>query len=464
MLSIEGGPGYPTAADRDSRAALWAPLSQRRALLLVDLRGTGRSDALSCPAFAKTTVDYIERAGRCADELGPRRDYYGTGDAVEDLEDVLLAIRAGPVDLYGDSYGTYAAQAFALRHPERLRSLTLDAAYPLPGTDPAYADLIAAFRRGLRLSCQRRPGCPAARAARGRGRADRRGCATSSRRSRSAGSGSTATATCGCCASTQDGLAQIAGASYYSYVVWRDLLAAVVAYEEGDDAPLLRLGAEHIYGDAGAADPPSFSDPLYLAVTCHDYPQLWDPDTPIALRAEEAAARLGGYPAGHVLPVHGRGVDLARVRRPTRLHEVAEPGGEVSRPSRPTRATREVPTLVLNGDLDTITASSGAKVVAEKFPRSWFVEVSNSIHVTALGDRDSCASVIYVNFVRELRPGDTSCAAKVPEIRVVPRFATDGRPRSMPDRPSRETRRPGHIARSPSRPPTPLPTSSRAGG
>jgi pimeloyl-ACP methyl ester carboxylesterase len=421
VLSLEGGPGYPTAADRDSRAALWVPLAQRRALLLVDLRGTGRSDALACPSFAKTTLDYIERAGRCAQELGPRRDYYGTGDAVEDLEDVLLAIRAGPVDLYGDSYGTYAAQAFALRHPERLRSLTLDAAYPLPGTDPAYADLIAAFRRGLRLTCQRRPGCPA-----GERREDAIALLSAAARKLAAkpisgvsldGDGNLRVLRV-----DEDGLAQIAGASYYSYVVWRDLLAAVVAYEDGDNAPLLRLGAEHIYGDVGAADPPSFSDPLYLAVTCHDYPQLWDPDTPIALRAEEAAARLGGYPVGTFTPFTAEAWTSLEYEGP--LACMKWPSPAAGQPPEPAGARYpKVPTLVLNGDLDTITASSGAKVVAEKFPRSWFVEVSNSIHVTALGDRDSCASLIYVNFVRELRPGDTSCASKVPEIRVVPRFA-----------------------------------------
>ena len=82
-----------------------------------------------------------------------------------------------------------------------------------------------------------------------------------------------------------------------------------------------------------------------------------------------------------------------------------------------------MPTLVLNGDLDTITASSGAKVVAGRFPRSWFVEVRNSVHVTALGDRDNCASVIYWRFVKQLKPGDTSCRLHVPEIRTVTRFA-----------------------------------------
>ena len=160
VLSIEGGPGYPTAADRDGRAELWRPVSERRDLLLVDLRGTGESDALGCKAFESSTANYAERAGRCAQQIGPERDLYSTSQAVQDLEAVLRALDAGKVDLYGDSYGTYAAQAFALRFPERLRSLTVDGAYPLPGTDPAAADLVEAGRRGLELACERSPAAP----------------------------------------------------------------------------------------------------------------------------------------------------------------------------------------------------------------------------------------------------------------------------------------------------------------
>ncbi len=162
----------------------------------------------------------------------------------------------------------------------------------------------------------------------------------------------------------RNGLAQIAGASYYSYVVWRDLLAAAVAYEEGDTAPLLRLGAEHISDDAGAADPPSFSDPLYLAVTCHDYPQLWDPSTPIAQRAEVAAARLGGYPVGTFTPFTAQSWTSLEYEGP--LACLKWPSPVAGQPPEPAGARYpRVPTLVLNGDLDTITSSSGAKVVAE---------------------------------------------------------------------------------------------------
>ena len=169
VLSIEGGPGFSTTADRAARVTLWRPLAARRPLLLVDLRGTGRSGALACRAFARSSRGYPDRAGRCAAQLGPRRDHYSTAASVEDLESVLRALGLGRVDLYGDSYGSYAAEAFAVRHPGRLRSLVLDSTYTLPGTDPAWADLIAAFRRGLRLACSRWPRCPV----RGRDRSPR---------------------------------------------------------------------------------------------------------------------------------------------------------------------------------------------------------------------------------------------------------------------------------------------------
>ena len=44
-----------------------------------------------------------------------------------------------------------------------------------------------------------------------------------------------------------------------------------------------------------------------------------------------------------------------------------------------------VPTLVLVGDLDSVTSAEGARVVASRFPNSTFVEVHNEVHVSALG-------------------------------------------------------------------------------
>ncbi|MBV9056870.1 MAG: alpha/beta hydrolase, partial [Candidatus Eremiobacteraeota bacterium] len=46
IVAVEGGPGYPSIGSRSLYRALYAPLLQRRDLLLVDNRGTGRSEAI----------------------------------------------------------------------------------------------------------------------------------------------------------------------------------------------------------------------------------------------------------------------------------------------------------------------------------------------------------------------------------------------------------------------------------
>jgi hypothetical protein len=52
------------------------------------------------------------------------------------------------------------------------------------------------------------------------------------------------------------------------------------------------------------------------------------------------------------------------------------------------------------------------------------VVVANSFHVTALGDVDHCASTLARSFIATRSPGDTACAKNIPEVRLVPSFAT----------------------------------------
>jgi len=418
VLSIEGGPGFSTTADRAARVTLWRPLAARRPLLLVDLRGTGRSGALACRAFAHSSRGYPARAGRCAAQLGPRRDYYSTAASVEDLESVLQALDLGRVDLYGDSYGSYAAQAFAVRYPGRLRSLVLDSTYILPGSDPAWADLIAAFRRGLRLACSRWPLCPV------RGRDPVAVVAAFATRVRAGplvgfapdGDGNRVHVRL-----DERALAEVVDSGYYYPGLWRELPAAVLAVRHGYRAPILRLAAETVTVDAGPAAPSSYSEALYAAVTCHDYPQLWDPLTPVPARAAEARARLAAYPPGTFAPLSRAawaGTDYEGVLACLRWPAPAEPDPPIP----PGSSYPDAPTLVLNGDLDTITSSSGAREVARRFPDSTFVEFANSSHVIALYDHVGCASALYHRFVRSLAVGDASCSRRTPETHVLATF------------------------------------------
>ncbi len=436
IVSIEGGPGYSTTVDRANRLQLAGPLMARRNLLLVDLRGTGRSGALDCPAFKHHIFPYLTLAGRCAQQLGPKRDFYDTSQSVQDVEAVLQAVHAGKVDLYGDSYGSYAAQAFALRYPARLRSLVLDGTYQLPGSDAYFRDLAARTRISLRLACRRRPPCmshgdPVAALARLVHRVRRTPITGWTWN----GDGDRVHVRV-----DEDALVQLAGSGYFYQGVWRDLPAAIRAVWRGDDQPLLRLVAETITTD-GPEDTPSYgSEALYLSVVCHDYPQPWPFSAPITDRLAITHARLRQIGASPFYPFSG----FAWIGYPYEggLQCLNWPSPAFSDPPVPPHARYpDVPTLVLNGDEDNITPLEDARVVAARFPNSHLVVVQNDVHVTALEDDFNCPKNIYAHFVQTLEPGDTSCARRTPEVRVVDAFPlhVSGVPAASPSAGDRST-------------------------
>jgi len=47
---------------------------------------------------------------------------WGTALATDDMVAVLDRLGVDRIDLYGDSYGTFFAQSFAVNHPDRVRT------------------------------------------------------------------------------------------------------------------------------------------------------------------------------------------------------------------------------------------------------------------------------------------------------------------------------------------------------
>ena len=162
LVATEGGPGYPATGTRDEYLALFAPLRARFDVVIMDNRGTGRSGAVDCRALQQAPALTEAAIGACGRSLGRSAPLYSTALAADDLAAVLDALGIGRINLYGDSYGTYFAQVFALRHPDRLRSLVLDGAYPLEGPDyPWYPHYAPAMRDKFNLACARAPDCSA---------------------------------------------------------------------------------------------------------------------------------------------------------------------------------------------------------------------------------------------------------------------------------------------------------------
>ncbi len=143
VVFLAGGPGQSAVESYPLLSPVFADVNKKRGVLLIDQRGTGKSNPLNCPqdeaaadpatpAEAVAQMEALTR--RCIDELSRRADLsrYTTTDAVADLEDVRKAIGAPAYNLVGVSYGTRVAQQYALRHPATARTLTLDS--PVPNT------------------------------------------------------------------------------------------------------------------------------------------------------------------------------------------------------------------------------------------------------------------------------------------------------------------------------------------
>ena len=416
VVGAEGGPGYPSIDSAASYRFLLGPLGRRHDLIVVDNRGTGRSGAINCPRLQAGTGVYTLEVGRCARRLGRAANAYGTGAAADDLAAVLDRLGVPVVNIYGDSYGTYFAQAFAVRHPARVRAVVLDAAFGVDGYDPWIREESVALRFAWPEVCRRSVGCE--------------GDVLTTLRDLSArlearplvGTALDADGAPHRVRVDGSALAQMSGDGSYYYTIYRDLLAAQRALERGDREPMLRLAAEDL-PFTGGGPVKTYSEGAYAAVACHDYPTLWNRSAPpAARRAQLAAARSTLAPDTYYpfpndvwlsslyIDQYVSGcLDWPAPRRP----DPPVPAG-ASFPA--------VPVLVLDGDLDLITPLGDSRRAAALFPNSILVTVRNVGHVTSLADFDGCTSGIVRRFLTTLSPGDVSCADRLPEIHVVPDF------------------------------------------
>ena len=223
------------------------------------------------------SVRTSESVTECGKVLGARADTYSTAYAADDTASVLDALDIEQIDLYGDSYGTFFAQVFALRHPERVQTLTLDASYPVSGQDPWWRDTNRAIQDALTRVCSRDPRCAALK-----GSPVDRMRATAAQLSTNPIVAKAFNAEGKQRTVRLDGVNLALATAYATYGtnIYRELDAAVRAFRNGYQAPLLRIVAENISKNYAGGNPVYYSAGQYAAVICSDYPQLWDTSLP----------------------------------------------------------------------------------------------------------------------------------------------------------------------------------------
>lgn len=175
LVFFAGGPGQGAVDLADRVQALLARFGARRDLVLVDLRGTGGSAPLDCPALDDPQRPLAEaldarrseaalRDCRAALARTPAGDLtkYGTALAVQDVEAVRAALGIERWNLVGVSYGTRAALEYLRQFPQRVRRVVLDGVAPPDMVLPLAAgvDSAAAFD-ALDQACRAEPACAA---------------------------------------------------------------------------------------------------------------------------------------------------------------------------------------------------------------------------------------------------------------------------------------------------------------
>lgn len=152
VIPFMGGPGDSITAVIDRFVPFAASLPDRDTLI-VDVRGAGRSDALTCAALDEAAEfaagdEQVRQVGECGRQLGEHRHDYTTAASVMDIEAIRRAFDLEPPSLIGFSYGTWMAQAYTHLFPDVVRGAVLDGAFPID-QDPWAADVPNSFESVL---------------------------------------------------------------------------------------------------------------------------------------------------------------------------------------------------------------------------------------------------------------------------------------------------------------------------
>lgn len=142
VLFFAGGPGQSAMALAGPVGRMLTRLSNRRDVVLIDQRGTGRSAPLFCDelppgaplAEVAGTTKMIARMQACGAQLQklPHGDlrHYTTVVAMQDADAVRQALGAAQVNVVGGSYGTRAVLEYMRQFPQQVRRAVIDGVAP----------------------------------------------------------------------------------------------------------------------------------------------------------------------------------------------------------------------------------------------------------------------------------------------------------------------------------------------
>jgi pimeloyl-ACP methyl ester carboxylesterase len=410
LMYLSGGPGGAGVVEMIDVLLEVPRLMRDFTVLGFDQRGTGRSGLLRCKRLERDPRLRSTSAGEdCARRIGPKRAFYTTPDSVEDMEAIRVAAGAGKLTLFGISYGTELALAYARAYPQNVERLILDSTVDPDESDPFGLPGFRAMMPSLRALCP--GGCRAYGSDPG---ADLTALTAQLRAAPLRGEWYTASGKRRRGTVRPTAIADLMYDADYNPAMRAAVPWAVKAALGGDAAPMLRLLA--VSAKYASPSPPrDFSAARYAAV-CEETPLPWPRGTALADRFGVARQRALELPPSAFHPfdaevAYADEIDLC-LRWP-------DPG----RPPRPAGgAYPAVPTLLLQGEEDLRTPPETSARIATLIPGAQRVTVPGVGHAIIGADTSGCGHRQLMRFLagKPVRARCPRVKTGVPETAVPP--------------------------------------------
>lgn len=148
IFYIEGGPGVAATKNASWLADTNMPYRQNNDVVLIDARGTGKSNPLHCPSLqVKSNLQEqfsdmypVGAVKECYELLSKENDLtqYHTANVVKDLEEIKNWLGYKKINVSGLSYGTRVALQYMRMYPGSLSAAVLLSATPTYARMPLY--------------------------------------------------------------------------------------------------------------------------------------------------------------------------------------------------------------------------------------------------------------------------------------------------------------------------------------
>src|SRR3954470_2374191 len=388
LMYLSGGPGGAGVSEMINVIPTVPALMRRYRVIGYDQRGTGRSGLLRCPALERDPhLRSTIAAEQCAASLGVARKHYTTADSVQDMEAIRLQLGVDKLTLFGISYGTELALAYARTFPTHVDRLIIDSVVDPDDADPFVTASFRAMTPTLDGLCPARcrgtsadPASDLYELVKRLRTREMHGLAfDADARSHKVAIGPTA-------------LMDLMFNADYDPPLRAAIPAAVRSALAGDPAPLARLVREgDVFNDLGS--PRDFSTARYATI-CEETALPWDAGTPIEQRSAIAHQRIDALGPDAFMPFDANVVFEDEIDLCLRWPDVPRPPTGVAPAPYPA-----VPTLILQGGEDLRTPPEVSARIAAKIPASKRLVVPGVGHAGTGSDPTGCSERAIVRFV-----------------------------------------------------------------